>query len=175
MDTEAAQILAEIEAVFPARRAACFDPLVNSDQGDEPLLTAQAFAEKEDWTELHSEWLDAAPEDWATALCFLSDEAICFYIPAFISADLRGELDRVDPVFHLTHGFDNFSRGHIIRGQKSETWTDYAQQRWSRLTPDQVRSVVHYLEWSVAKGGNSIFHRASEALSAFWYRRAGEV
>lgn len=175
MDHLAAPILAEIEAAFPARRAERFDPMVNSNQGDEPRLTAEAFADKDNWTELGSDWLDAVPDDLATALCFLSDEAACFYLPAFISADLRGELDRVDPVFHLTHGFDNFSRDQVIRGTPSETWTGYAQQRWSRLTSEQAQAIVHYLEWSITKDVTSISYRASEALSVYWYGRAIEV
>lgn len=171
METTVAYLLAEIVAAFPARRAARFDLMANSVQREEPLLTAEAFFDKEDWTRLDPKWLDEAPEGWATALSFLSDEAVCFYIPAFISADLRGELQRAEPTFHLTHGFDNFSRDRRIRPRASATWTEYVTQRWSHLTLEQARAIVHFLEWQVLKDGMAIAHGASEALSAFWYDR----
>jgi hypothetical protein len=172
MDPAAADVLVEIEAVFPALRAARFDPMANSAQGEEPRLTAEAFSDKDDWTRLASKWLDEAPEGWATALSFLSDEAACFYIPAFIAADLRGELTRAEPAFHLTHGFDNFSRDQPIRPGAPETWTDYGKQRWSHLTSEQACAIVSYLEWRIAKDGMDIAYAESEALSAFWYNRA---
>lgn len=172
MEPSAANILSEIEAVFPARRVARFNPMVNSAQGDEPLLTDEVFADKDDWTQLDSKWLDEAPAGWATALCFLSDEAVCFYIPAFIAADLRGELQRVEPMFHLTHGFDNLSRDECPDPRSRATWKDYAEQRWSHLTCEQARAIVHYLEWRVEKDGLQMTYDSSEALSAFWYDRA---
>ncbi len=172
MEPIADYVLTEIVAAFPARRAARFDPMANSVQGEEPLLTAKAFSDKDDWTWLDSKWLDEAPEGWATALSFLSDEAICFYIPAFISADLRRELERAEPTFHLTHGFNDFSRDQHIWPRAPETWTEYGAQRWSHLTLEQVRAVVHYLEWRIVKDGMGIAHGASQALSLFWYDRA---
>ena len=175
MKPAAADILAEIEAAFPARRATRFDPMVNSVEGEEPLLTAEAFFDKDDWTRLDPKWLDEAPQGWATALSFLSDKAICFYIPAFIAADIRGELQRTEPTFHLTHGFDNFSRNQRIRPRASATWTDYAKQRWSYLASEQARAIVHYLEWRTEKDGLGIAYSASEALSAFWYDRASAL
>jgi hypothetical protein len=172
METAAADVLVEIEAAFPAVRAARFEPMANSVQGEEPLLTGRAFSDKDDWTQLDSGWLDEAPDGWATALSFLSDEAICFYIPAFIAADLRGELERAEPAFHLAHGFDGFSRDQPIRPRAPETWTDYGKQRWSHLTSEQARAIVRYLEWRIAKDGTDIGHGIAEALSAFWYDRA---
>lgn len=172
MECTAAHVITEIEAVFPNRRSACFDPMINGVQGDEPRLTAVAFSDKDDWTQLESKWLDEAPNGWASALSFLADEAVCFYIPAFMSADLRGELERVEPVFHLVHGFDDFSRDQRIYPRRPETWTDYGKRRWSNLTFEQASAVVHYLEWRIKKDGSEVAIGASEALSAFWYDRA---
>jgi hypothetical protein len=107
-----------------------------------------------------------------TALSFLSDEAACFYIPAFIAADLRGELKRAEPAFHLTHGFDNFSRDQPIGPRAPETWTEHGKQRWSHLTSEQACAIVRYLEWRIAKDGMDVACAESEALSAFWYDRA---
>ncbi|MFL6735318.1 MAG: hypothetical protein ACJ8EY_11580, partial [Sphingomicrobium sp.] len=81
--SDAEKVVSEITAAFPARRPAPFEPMVNSINGDEPALTAAAFADKDDWTNLDWKWLDEAADGWASAMSFLSDEAACFYIPAY--------------------------------------------------------------------------------------------
>ena len=172
MNDAALAVLREIEAAFPTYRAARFEPMVNSVQGDEPMLTESAFSDKDDWTSLDSKWLDEAPDGWATALSFLSNEAICFYIPAYMVADLRGQLERVEPAFHLTHGFDDFSRDNRIWPGHAETWTDYGRERWSHLTATQAQAVVHYLEWRIERDGLDLAYTSQQALSAFWYDRA---
>ena len=146
--------------------------MVNSDQGEEPLLTAEFFSDKSDWTSLDPTWLDRVPDGFGSALSFLSDEAICFYIPAYLSEDLKGNLKRVEPTFYLTHGFDSLSRDRRISPRRPETWTDYGKRRWSRLTMEQTSAVVHYLEWRLETDGIDLAYDASEALSAFWYDRA---
>ena len=172
MAPTASEVIAEIESVFPASRAVQFVPMANSLRGDEPQLTAEAFSDKEDWTELDPHWLDEAPDGLASALNFLADEALCFYIPAYIVADLRGQLERSEPTFQLTHGFDNFSRDQRIWSRNSETWTDFAKARWSHLTRGQARAIVQYLEWRINKDGREFAYPVQEALSGFWYHRA---
>lgn len=171
MPNAVADIIAEIHTAFPAKTDAAFAPLVNSEQGDEPALIALAFADKLDWTELHPEWLDSVPQGLATALSFLSDTAICFYIAAYMVADLNGALRSAEPIYHLTHGFTKFSIDRRIWPRSAETWTDYSRERWSHLTQTQATAIVHYLEWyAVADWVWS--NDAKEALSAFWYDRA---
>ena len=172
MEEAAQHIIAELLDVFPAERDEPFSPIVNSTQGSEPYEVASDFQDKRRWAGLSPEWLDASPGGLATALSFLSDEAVCFYIPAYITADLRGLLVRAEPVFHLTHGFDNFSRDKRIWPRSLETWTAYSSQRWSHLTTSQALAIVHYLEWRVGKDGKDLESSAIEALSAFWYNRA---
>jgi hypothetical protein len=160
-----------IYAAFPATRSHRFAPLVNSQLGDEPADVAADFADKQDWTLLDATFLDRSPRGLSSALSFLSDEAVCFYLPAFLVADVRGELERVDPVFYLAHGFDAASQGTRIWPDKTETWTAYATQRWSHLTTPQVRAVVHYCEWRIARGGFDLEHALAEALAFYWYAR----
>jgi Family of unknown function (DUF6714) len=170
--SEADKVVSEIRAAFPARRPAPFEPMVNSVSDDEPALTAAAFADKQDWTALDEKWLDEAADGWASALSFLSDEAACFYIPAYLVADVNGALERVDPVFHLTHGFDASSSGKRIWPDVTSTWTEYATNRWSRLTEAQASAVVHYLEWRLSRADSFDSPIIDEALRSFWYRRA---
>jgi hypothetical protein len=168
MPITAEAIQDELTRAFPARRPRPFASLVNTKRGDEPMQVAHAFADKTDWTLLDPDWLEQQED----ALSFFSHEAICFYIPAFIAADLKGQLGNPDPVFALTHGFADGTGAERIHPRKPETWSDYARARWAGLTSPQARAIVHYLEWKIAGTGVQRQPRATEALHAFWYERA---
>jgi len=175
MTASADAVIEEIRQAFPARRQGRFLPLVNSAQGDEPLRVVAAFDDKVDWTTLAPEWLDKVPSGLGSALSFLSDEAICFYIPAYIVADMTTDLQMADPSFALTHGFAHRSHNKRVKPQSEKTWTEYARNRWSRLSHGQAVAIVHYLEWRalrdhVHSGADSIV----EALGTYWYDRAAK-
>lgn len=171
MDPVASALLEELKAAFPAKRDRWIGPLVDSYLGDEPADTERAFTYKEDWTQLDAGWLDKVPGGLGSAMSFLSDEAICFYLPAFIAADVQRRLERVRPSFHLVHGFDEDSRHKLIGGLSKGTWTERATERWQRLTAEQVAAVVHYLEWKVALEGVDFAGEETEALAYYWYPR----
>lgn len=82
-------------ATVPAPPPWC---IANSREGEEPILLERAFRDKTDWRVLTPEFLDSAPEGCSSALSFFSDEAFRFYLPAYLLADLRGELDRDRPL-----------------------------------------------------------------------------
>jgi hypothetical protein len=172
MTSSAAALMEELKTGFPSTRARRFVPMVNSVRGDEPLQVAADFADKDDWTRLLPEWLDAAPDGLASALSFLADEAIRFYIPAYLTADLMGALHQADPAFALVHGFDDMSRDRRIWPRHEKTWTDLARARWDGLTRQQAVAVVHYLEWRVERDGMHVANNIVEALRAYWYARA---
>jgi len=174
MTVSADAAIEEIKQAFPARRQGRFLPLVNSAQGDEPLRVIAAFDDKDNWTTLAPEWLDKVPSGLGSALSFLADEAICFYIPAYIVADMTTALQMVDPTFTLTHGFAHRSHNKKVRPQCGKTWTEYARNRWSRLTRGQAVAIVHYLEWRVQRDGLFLSSSIVEALGTYWYDRAAK-
>lgn len=112
------------------------------------------------------------PDGLASAPSFLSDEAIRFYIPTLLAADLAGALHRVDPTFALVHGFDDMSRDQRIWPRKDETWTDLACARWGNIMQNQSFAIIDYLEWRVERDGLDIERNVVEALAAYWYSRA---
>jgi hypothetical protein len=169
------EIADEIRSAFPAIRPPMSEPLNNSMQGSEPLSIATEFQDKDDWTKLDAKWIDEAPDGWASALNFLSHEAVCFYLPAYLIADLHGRLERAEPSFQLTYGFDDLTRDQRIRPREDRTWTDYAKDRWARLTCPQVIAVVHYLEWRVANDPLQLEGAISEALDTYWRKRAASL
>lgn len=172
MPTPAEIILDELTSAFPAKRLEPFEPLVNSTLGYEPMWVAEAFRDKADWTKLDPDWLEQVPNGLSSALSFLSNEAVCFYIPAFIAADLKGRLANTDPVFALTHGFAQGVGEQRIYPRKPYTWGDYTRERWRRLTSAQARTIVHYLEWRAERDYPVLPYPIVEALQDYWYERA---
>lgn len=70
--------------------------LRNSGEGDEPFLVEDRFKGKTDWRSLDPEFLDQAPSGFGTALHFFTHEALHFYLPVYLIADVRGQLGYAD-------------------------------------------------------------------------------
>src|SRR5215469_13519814 len=136
--TDIEAIVDQIAAAFDAVPYPGDDHLRNSNEGDEPFLLEQDFKGKSDWRALDSKFLDQAPDGFATALSFFTHEAFRFYLPAYLIADLRGQLQRADPVFYLTHGLEESSRSVLINPNRygERTWFDYARERFAAITRD---------------------------------------
>jgi len=176
MTSSADAVIEEIRQAFPARRQGRFLPLVSSAQGDEPLRVIAAFDDKVDWTKLAPEWLDKVPSGLGSALCFLADEALRFYIPAYVVADMVSTLRMADPAFALTNGFDRRLRDKRGSPHGEQTGADRARVRWSGLTKEQALAIVHYLEWRVQRDrrdhGHIVDNSIVQALETYWYDRA---
>ena len=108
----------------------------------------QAFEGKSDWTALDAAFPDDAPDGWATALCFFSPEAFRFYLPAYLIADVDGLLERVEPAFHLTYGFQSNLRTQRIGALPAEvTLFEQRRSRFSLFTRDEAVAVLGYFSW----------------------------
>jgi hypothetical protein len=173
MNPSAAAIVAELKHAFPPTRTAPFFALTDSRQGKEPILTERAFADRHDWTQIEPAWLDDVPDGWSNALSWLTDEALWFYIPAYISADVTCGLERVDLLYHLVKGFDDESRDAYGWMDERESLKARASVRWRGLTRPQAAAIVHYLEWKVEQIGVEEGHEIVQALKAYWYERGG--
>ncbi len=172
-------LIREIRAAFPARRPPSL-PIVDGPIGSgpswdihAPARVAAAFRDATDWTTFESAFLDRALEGLASALSFFSPEAARFYLPAYMTADLRDGLDRVTPDFHLSHGFTPEFRDRPIGDLSGgRTWTEDALERWAPLTPAPAVAITRYLEWRVARWGTAWGEDATEALRTYWRPRA---
>ena len=148
--------------------------LANSREGNEPLLVERDFRDKTDWRVLSPEFLDSAPDGYASALSFFSDEALRFYLPAYLIADLRGQLDRADVLFHLTHGLDDESRSKLLNPLRygNRTWFDAISHRLSIFDAAQAAAIVRYLEHKIDVAELELERRsARQALDNYWLRR----
>ncbi len=149
--------------------------LRDSNEGDEPYLLEKEFAGKTDWRTLEATFIDQAPDGYASALSFFSDEAFHFYLAAYLIADIDDQLERADPVFHLCHGLEDESRSERVNPRRygERTWFQEAQHKFAMFNRAEVRAIVAYLKF---KGENDEFQRAGvdQALRNYWLDRAGE-
>jgi hypothetical protein len=143
--------------------------LRGSNDGVEPYELEARFRGKTDWRALDSEFLDQDP----IALCFFSDEAFRFYLPAYLIADLDGRLFDVRPVFHLTHGLTDAAKAEPVNPRRygPRTWFESTSYQLAVFDRAQASAIVAYLEY-VREGDE--FERAAidQALVNFWRPRA---
>lgn len=150
--------------------------LSGSKEGDEPRLLDEEFKDKTDWRTLTPQFLDRAPAGYRSALSFFSDEAFRFYLPAYLIADLAGQLEEVDPLHHLIHGLTDDALRERVNPQRygERTWFEDARHKMAVFNRAQASAIVAYLrhERTVCE------HRAEEidqALTNYWLLRAAEL
>ena len=100
----------------------------------------------------------------ANALSFFSEAGFRFFLPAYLISDLRGQLQTADPLFHLTHGFSDWTtevpagertfairhgRSAFINPRRYGAMTSYDYARWhlSVFTREEANAIVAYLEF----------------------------
>ena len=163
--------------------------LQGSFEGCEPYEEAEAFKGRHDWRTLEPAFLD----QHYTALSFFSEGGFRYYIPAYIVADLRDQLRTADPIFHLTHGFVDFSITMEVAGEPfvrssgrtrlinplrygAITFLDYARQRLSVFCREEAAAIVAYLEFAREAPWHEDSRDAIDrAMADFWRARATEA
>ena len=146
-----------------------------SHEGEEPYLVEKAFAGKRDWRTLEPSFLDQAPDGYASALSFFSDEAFRFYLPAYLIADLDDKLGTATPVFHLTHGFEDRARTEKLNPRRygERTWSESCRHKFAVFDRTQVAAIVAYLEFK-READDFARPRIDQALANYWRDRAAE-
>lgn len=148
------------------------DDLTDSTYGEEPAALKEEFRGKTDWRVLDAAFLDQAPDGWGTALSFFSDRALLFYLPAYLIADLRGELDHQDPAGRLCLAVTPQSEDQkIAKRYGGGTLGEHARAGFSLFNAAQVQVIVAYLWWALdAYGYEDLTIR--QALENYWMQRA---
>jgi hypothetical protein len=163
--------------------------LQGSSEGCEPAEATAPFTGVTHWTQIDSLILDQN----YTALSFFSDGGFRHFLPAYLIADLNGQLQTADPVFHLTNGFFDRSVNVPVGSRTFEkvsgksgfvnprrygamTWHDYARSKLAVFTREEAAAIVAYLEWRRATDEAGIEQEEIDAaLDAFWRIRAREA
>jgi hypothetical protein len=164
-----------IYQAFATARYPGDDKLRGSDEGDEPFAVEREFRGKRDWRSLDAQFIDRSPGGMGSALSFFSNAAFCFYMPAYLIAQIDGALERCDPVFHLTHGFEKDSAQKLINPRRygNETWHNYRTERCAGFTVEQCAAIVAYLKFMRDADDSDDFIRRqiTDALEAYWKPR----
>lgn len=175
------RVIAAIEAGFARTTRPSAPFIVGSREGCEPGEAVAPFADLADWRGIASAVLDGH----YTALSFFSEGGFRFFLPAYLVADVRGQLLTADPVFHLTHGFHSITvtaAGSVVTsgGERllnpqrygAITWEETARFRLSVFTREEAAAIVAYLTWRRDTDTLGVSRPAIEsALERFWLER----
>lgn len=163
--------------------------LQGSHEGCEPYEVIAPFKGLDDWKVADPAVLDANSE----ALSFFSEAGFRFFLPAYLIADLQDKLQSADPLFHLTHGFNDASvklaaggcefdkrigKSAFVNPQRygATTFYDYARYRLSVFTREEAHAIVAYLQYKRASDPQSLDQQAIDAaLEVFWLDRAANA
>jgi len=175
--------IAEIHRAFGRNEYPGDKYLLGSLEGSEPLEVVNPFKNRRDWTTIDAAFLDAH----YSALSFFSEAGFRFYLPAFLIADVRRELQTADPLFPLTHGFSDamvdlpagrrtfkrvIGRSRLMNPLRYGAMTshDYARFRLSVFTRDEAVAIVAYLRYrrDVEEIDATLI---DAALNAYWLER----
>jgi hypothetical protein len=172
MDDERERIKEQIRRAFVSAKRPPNGSLQGTIEGDEPALLEADFQDKHDWRTLDGAFLDQAPKGYASAFSFFSDDALRYFLPAFLMADLDGQLDRVDLPSRLSLWFTDESRSALVNPRRYGNLTKFEAktQRFSNLAPEEVAAVIAYLEYA-AKHYEFGREEIDQALVNYWRPR----
>lgn len=163
-------IVRQIASAFDAVVYPGDDDLTDSTYGEEPVALVEAFRGKDDWRRLDASFLNPAPDGWGTALAFFSPAAFRFYLPAYLLADLRRELDMSDPASRLCTFVTPQAEGQrIARVWGGGTMGDHARRTFEGFDCRQVAAIVSYLWWRLAGDADDLI--IEQALEYYWLPR----
>lgn len=163
--------------------------LQGSTEGCEPYDEVTPFRGRTGWQGLEPDFLDTH----AGALSFFSEAGLRFFLPAFLIADIQGQLKAADPVISLTHGFSDAEvkvtmndTDFVVRSGKSvflnplrygaATFLDYLRYRFSIFTREEAQAIVAYLEYKRdVDTPRPDRIRIEAALDEYWRARAANA
>ena len=150
------------------------DDLTDSTYGEEPAALVRDFRGRTDWRALDAGFLDQAPEGWSSALSFFSSKALHFYLPAYLVADVSGDLKCSDPVSRLCLFVTPLGgRQRIAKAWGGGSMGEYAREGFKCLDARQVSAVVAYLWWRLESLGG-YDPTIEQALENYWLVREAE-
>jgi hypothetical protein len=179
-------VIEKIQSAFVGNEHPGVRYLQGSFEGCEPYEEVGPFERLKDWRGIEASFLDGH----ASALSFFSEAGFRYFLPAFLISDLRGLLYTADPLFHLTHGFSDWTtvvpagdrtmemrhgRSTLVNPRRYGAMTahDYARYRLAVFTKEEAGAIVAYLEFKRDADPDVIDTVAIDAaLESFWLERA---
>jgi hypothetical protein len=179
-------VIDAIQSAFGENEYPGDDYLLGSREGIEPMEEIEPFVGLNDWTIVDPNFLDMH----YVSLNFFSEAGLRFFLPAYLIADLNGELETADPLFILVHGFSDLTVEHKVgsrifvritgksalvnpRRYGAMTFFDYACYRLSIFTREEAQAIVFYLKHRQDIDSVGMEREQIEAaLNSFWLERA---
>lgn len=156
------------EVVYPGD-----DKLTNS-FGEEAEALSQDFRDKRHWQELSAAFLNQAPDGWGSALSFFSGEALRFYLPAYLIADVEGTLEIGDATSRLcTFVTPMMENRKLAKFYGGGTLGEHARAEFALFSAEQVSAIVAYLWWKLETEGDN--PTIEQALENYWLARQAEL
>ncbi len=150
------------------------DAEISESHGDEAEEVIRVFQGQDDWRKLSGSFLDEAPERSGSALSYFSPSALRFYLPAYLIADLRGELDRVDPADRLCAFLTPQSEGQrLAQVWGGSTMGERERATFNALDLKQCEAVVAYLWWKLDQVEGQL--TIEQAMEHYWLPRLEEL
>jgi len=161
-------LISRIEQAFADVSYPGDEDLTDSTYGEEPAALVEAFRGKTDWRALSAEFLDQAPDGWGTALSFFSGNALRFYLPAYMIADIRGQLSVSDPAIRLCASLTPLGgMQKIAKFWGGGTMGERARAEFAVYDAEKVSVIVDYLWWKLESvGGHDEI--IEQALENYW-------
>lgn len=164
-------LIAKIERAFADVPYPGDADLTDSTYGEEPAALVEEFRGKSDWRKLDAAFLDQAPDGWGSALSFFSGNALRFYLPAYLIADIRGRLEHSDPAVRLCASLTPLGEGRkIARIWGGGTMGERARAEFGRYSAEQVSAIVAYLWWKL-EGDSYCDPIVEQAMENYWLIR----
>ncbi len=142
--------------------------------GDEPEALQEAFRGRTDWTVLDPDFLNQAPDGWASALSFFTGEALQCYLPAYLVADLEGTLTCADATSRLCSFVTPQMEGQkLAKVYGGGTLGEHARREFALFDGAQVSTIVAYLWWKLEREGYN--PTVEQALENYWLEREADL
>jgi hypothetical protein len=155
-------VIEQIRAAFGGNAHPGEAYLQGSTEGCEPYEEVEPFKRQKDWQAIAPEILDLH----ADALSFFSEAGFRFFLPAYLIADVRGELQRADPLFHLVGGFS-------VSSVEVPAGTRVFVRQGGGFTREEAEAIVAYLRYRQEQDTHGIEGpQIDAAVDAFWRPRA---
>jgi len=164
-------LIAKIKMAFVHVKYPGDENLTDSIYGEEPMALVKEFCGKTDWQTLDVKFLDQAPDGWGSALSFFSSDALRFYLPAYIIADIRGELMSADPSIRLCSSLTPMGeKKRIAKIWGGGTMGEFAREDFAGYDAQQVSAIVDYLWWKL-ESSDDYNPTVEQAMENYWLDR----
>lgn len=164
-------LTAKIKQAFAHVKYPGDESLTDSTYGDEPAALVKEFCGKTDWQKLDARFLDQAPDGWGSALSFFSGAALQFYLPAYMIADICGELLISDPSSRLCSSLaSTVEKSKIAKVWGGSTMGEHAREEFARYDAQQVSAIVDYLWWKL-ESNDDRDPTIEQAMENYWLSR----